>query len=106
MTTGERRGSRSLRGGAVVAERPLRVAVVEDYGPMRALLVRELVAGGFRAVGYPYLTGLALGLASVCLVSLFYYNPGIGLVFLGLVGLGLLYYAARGRHRIEANWAD
>ena len=53
MTTGERRGSRSLRGAAVVAERPLRVAVVEDYGPMRALLVRELVAGGFRAVGYP-----------------------------------------------------
>ncbi|QJX02819.1 response regulator transcription factor [Alcanivorax sp. IO_7] len=36
-----------------MAERPLRVAVVEDYGPMRALLVRELVAGGFRAVGYP-----------------------------------------------------
>ncbi|MBL7250591.1 response regulator transcription factor [Alloalcanivorax sp. C16-2] len=36
-----------------MADRPLRVAVVEDYGPMRALLVRELVAGGFRAVGYP-----------------------------------------------------
>lgn len=60
----------------------------------------------FRAVGYPYLAGLALILASVCLVALFYYNSGIGLVFLGLVGLGLLYYAARGRHRIEANWAD
>jgi ethanolamine permease len=60
----------------------------------------------FRAVGYPYLAGLALGLAAVCLVALFYYNPGVGLVFLGLVGLGLGYYALRGRHRIVAHWAE
>jgi ethanolamine permease len=60
----------------------------------------------FRAVGYPYLAGLALGLASICLVALFYYNPEIGLLFLGLVGLGLGYYGLRGRHRIVENWAN
>jgi len=59
----------------------------------------------FRAVGYPYLAGLALGLASICLVALFYYNPEIGLLFVGLVGLGLGYYGLRGRHRIVENWA-
>jgi len=60
----------------------------------------------FMAVGYPYLAILALGLATICLVALFYYNPEIGLLFLGLVGLGLAYYALRGRHQVVANWAD
>jgi ethanolamine permease len=59
----------------------------------------------FMAVGYPYLACLALILAAVCLVSLFFYNPKIGLLFLGLVGLGLTYYALRGRHQIVPNWA-
>ena len=59
----------------------------------------------FMAVGYPYLACLALILAAVCLVSLFVYNPKIGLLFLGLVGLGLTYYALRGRHQIVPNWA-
>ena len=60
----------------------------------------------FMAVGYPYLAWLALILAAVCLVALLFYNPEIGLVFLGLVGLGLTYYALRGRHQIVPDWAN
>ncbi|MDG2334521.1 MAG: ethanolamine permease [Myxococcota bacterium] len=59
----------------------------------------------FKAVGYPYLAILALGLASLCFVSLFYYNPKIGFLFTGLVSLGLVYYALRGRHQLITDWA-
>ncbi|MCS5636989.1 MAG: ethanolamine permease [Myxococcota bacterium] len=72
---------------------------------MRLRRVEKDLERPFRAVGYPYLALLALALASVCLIALFYYNLQIGLLFLGLVGLGLLYYALRGRHKIVPSWA-
>jgi len=58
----------------------------------------------FRAVAYPYAAGLALGLAGVCLVALTYYNPEIAAIFVGLIGVGLAYFAVRGRHRFRADW--
>lgn len=42
----------SPAGAAVVPDRRPWVAVVEDYGPMRALLVRDLSGSGFRVDSY------------------------------------------------------
>ncbi len=60
----------------------------------------------FRAVGYPYLAGIALGLSLVCIISLIYYNPGIALLFAALLSTGLIYFAFAGRHRMTTGWTD
>ena len=62
------------------------------------------LARPFRAIAYPYGAGLALVLATVCLTALTYFNPGIAGLFLGLLGVGLAYYFAWGRHRLHADW--
>ena len=59
----------------------------------------------FTAVLYPVAPALALFLAAVCLVALAYYNPGIGGLFAALLGVGLLYFLIRGRHRLRTDWA-
>ena len=58
----------------------------------------------FKAIGYPYLASLALLLSLVCLVALGWYNPRVGAVFAGLLGLGMAYYGLRGRHRLNLRW--
>ncbi len=44
----------------------------------------------FRAPGYPWVPGVALVLALVCLAAMAVFNPQVGLLFLGLMGLGVL----------------
>lgn len=51
----------------------------------------------FRAVGYPAVPAVALGLAVVCLVATIYSYPVEGAAFAGLIAAGLLAYALRRR---------
>lgn len=53
------------------------------------------LARPFRVPAYPLLPGVAFILATLCAIALTWTEPAIALVFLGLVGLGLLYYLAR-----------
>jgi ethanolamine permease len=53
----------------------------------------------FRAVGYPFVPALALGLAVVCLIALAWFNRTIAAVFAALVAAGGAYYAVVGRPR-------
>jgi ethanolamine permease len=54
------------------------------------------LARPFRAPGYPYVPGLALVLAGVCLGAIAYYNPGPTLLFVGLLLAGLLLFVTVG----------
>ena len=56
----------------------------------------------FRAPGYPLVPTLALLLAVVCLVAMAWFNTLIGLVFLGLMGLGFIYFQCTGQSRANA----
>jgi ethanolamine permease len=59
----------------------------------------------FRAVGYPFVPALALGLALAALVAMVAYNPELALVFAGLVGAGLIYFALAVRPKLRAHEA-
>ncbi|MNT79574.1 putative amino acid permease YhdG [compost metagenome] len=56
----------------------------------------------FRAPGYPIVPGIALFLAVVCLVAMAWFNTLIGLVFLGFMVAGYLYFQLTARQRSEA----
>jgi ethanolamine permease len=58
----------------------------------------------YRAVGYPVLPGLALGIAAVSLVAVTIYNPRIAAVFFAILGAGALYYALWVRPRLGPGW--
>ncbi|MET1080762.1 MAG: ethanolamine permease, partial [Pseudomonas sp.] len=52
--------------------------------------------------GYPVVPGIALALALVCLTAMAWFNPVIGLVFLGFMAVGFVYFQLTARHRAEA----
>ena len=56
----------------------------------------------FRAPGYPWVPGIALLLALVCLVAMAWFNPLIGLVFLGFMALGFVYFQLTAQQRAAA----
>ncbi len=56
----------------------------------------------FRAPGYPIIPGIALALALVCLVAMAYFNPTIGLIFLGFMAVGFVYFLLTATQRANA----
>ncbi|PTS85926.1 ethanolamine permease [Pseudomonas sp. HMWF032] len=56
----------------------------------------------FRAPGYPIVPGIALALALVCLVAMAWFNPVIGLVFVGFMAVGFIYFQLTHKQRSEA----
>ncbi|GLK92183.1 ethanolamine permease [Pseudomonas turukhanskensis] len=56
----------------------------------------------FRAPGYPIVPGIALALAVVCLVAMAYFNTTIGLIFLGFMAVGFVYFMLTGAQRASA----
>lgn len=56
----------------------------------------------FMAPGYPLVPGIALALALVCLVAMAWFNTTIGLVFLGFMAVGYLYFQFTAHHRSAA----
>jgi ethanolamine permease len=59
----------------------------------------------YRAIGYPFVPGLALVIAAVSLVAMATYNVGVALLFLGIVVVAAVSYFAGGRHRLAVDWA-
>jgi ethanolamine permease len=58
----------------------------------------------FRAVAYPVFPAIALVLALISLVALTVYNLRIAGIFAGLLALGVLYYLARVRGKVDHSW--
>ncbi len=56
----------------------------------------------FKAPGYPLVPGIALLLAAVCLVAMAWFNPVIGLVFVGFMLVGYVYFHLTARQRANA----
>ncbi len=56
----------------------------------------------FRAPGYPIVPGIALALAVVCLVAMAYFNTVIGLIFLGFMAVGFVYFQLTASQRASA----
>ena len=56
----------------------------------------------FRAPGYPIVPGIALVLAVVCLVAMAWFNAIIGLIFLGFMVVGFVYFLLTGHQRANA----
>ncbi|MFT3930154.1 MAG: ethanolamine permease [Spongiibacteraceae bacterium] len=56
----------------------------------------------FIAPGFPWVPGLALAIAVVCLIAMAWYNVTIGLLFLALMVAGLIYFHFTAHHRAEA----
>ena len=56
----------------------------------------------FRAPGYPWVPGIALLLALVCLVAMAWFNTLIGLVFLSFMALGFVYFQLTVQQRAAA----
>ena len=56
----------------------------------------------FRAPGYPIVPGIALALAVVCLVAMAWFNALIGLIFLGFMAVGFIYFQMTAQDRIDA----
>ncbi|WP_259643407.1 amino acid permease, partial [Pseudomonas syringae] len=56
----------------------------------------------FRAPGYPVVPGIALALAVVCLVAMAWFNALIGLIFLGLMAIGFIYFSLTAKSRADA----
>ncbi|MBV6750896.1 amino acid permease, partial [Pseudomonas chlororaphis] len=56
----------------------------------------------FRAPGYPIVPGIALVLAVVCLIAMAWFNTLIGLIFLGFMAAGFLYFLLTGQSRAAA----
>jgi ethanolamine permease len=53
----------------------------------------------YRAPGYPLVPAIALFGAVVCLVTMFYYNALVGMVYVGLMVLGYLYFLTTASRR-------
>ncbi len=56
----------------------------------------------FRAPGYPFVPAIALLLAVVCLVAMAWFNTLIGLIFVGFMAAGFLYFLLTGQLRAAA----
>lgn len=56
----------------------------------------------FMAPGYPLVPGIALLLAAVCLVAMAWFNPVIGLVFVGFMLIGYVYFHLTAQQRANA----
>ncbi|MGY4532944.1 ethanolamine permease [Pseudomonas sp. TE3786] len=56
----------------------------------------------FRAPGYPIVPGIALVLAVVCLVAMAWFNTTIGLIFLGFMAVGFVYFQLTAAQRASA----
>lgn len=56
----------------------------------------------FVAPGYPLVPAIALGLALLCLVAMFWFNLQIGLIFIGFLAVGFGYFQVTGHHRAAA----
>ncbi|MDO8698382.1 MAG: amino acid permease, partial [Pseudomonas sp.] len=61
-----------------------------------------LLERSFRAPGYPIVPGIALVLAVVCLVAMAWFNAMIGMVFLGFMVVGFVYFQLTSHHRANA----
>jgi ethanolamine permease len=53
----------------------------------------------FKAVAYPLFPAIALGLATISLVTMIYFNPQLTLIFVGLMALGFIYFSLTQHHR-------
>ncbi|WP_266095372.1 amino acid permease [Acinetobacter brisouii] len=53
----------------------------------------------FMAPGYPIIPGIALVIAVVCFVAMFYYNGTIGAIFVGFVIVGYVYFLVTKKQR-------
>ncbi len=53
----------------------------------------------YRAPGYPWVPGIALGLSVLSLVSIVYYNVKIGLIFLTGLALAACYFYLTGKYK-------
>jgi ethanolamine permease len=53
----------------------------------------------FAAVAYPLFPAIALGLATVSLVTMIYFNQQLTVVFFGLMALGYVYFSMTQHHR-------
>ncbi|WP_416423062.1 ethanolamine permease [Pseudomonas sp. App30] len=60
------------------------------------------LARSFRAPGYPIVPGIALVLAVVCLVAMAWFNTLIGVIFLGFMLVGFVYFLLTGAARASA----
>ena len=56
----------------------------------------------FRAPGYPVVPAIALVLAVVCLVAMAWFNTTIGLIFLGFMAAGFVWFQFTAHHRASA----
>lgn len=56
----------------------------------------------FRAPGYPLVPAIALALAVVCLVAMAWFNSLIGLIFLGFMAAGFVYFQLTAQLRANA----
>jgi ethanolamine permease len=59
----------------------------------------------FQAPGYPWSPALALALSLASLAALVVYNLRIAGVFAGLLVIGVIFYLARVRGRVDPTWA-
>lgn len=53
----------------------------------------------FAAVAYPLFPAIALGLATISLLTMIYFNPQLTVVFFGLMALGYVYFNMTQHHR-------
>ena len=58
-------------------------------------------ARSFRAPCYPYFPAIALVLALLCLSAVVYYNLLLAAIFIGLLGLGYVYFRLSSQHRAQ-----
>jgi ethanolamine permease len=56
----------------------------------------------FRAPGYPVVPAVALALAVVCLLAMAWFNPLIGALFVGFMGVGYVYFQLTAHQRAKA----
>lgn len=56
----------------------------------------------FSAIAYPVFPIIALVLASICLITMIYYNPLLAAIFFGLMMLGYLYFLMTQKARTNA----
>ena len=56
----------------------------------------------FMAPGYPLVPGIALVLAAICLIAMAWYNMTIGLIFVVLMAVGMVYFRFTAHHRAAA----
>lgn len=56
----------------------------------------------YRAPFFPLFPIIALLLASICLIAMAWFNPIIGLIFLGFMAIGLVYFELTGKQRADA----